>query len=83
MKNISTVAIRLFKLGADYLTNALYKLLGLIFYINKWIVFIILPSNSIPDSEFYVIGDKLFQIIFSQIFDEINNDIPDPKPQPF
>jgi hypothetical protein len=40
------------------------------------------PSNYVPPSVLIVIGDKAFQIMFSQMFVAINKLIPDPSPYP-
>ena len=47
---------------------------------NKCMRFMIDPSNSIPLAVVMVIGENVFQTIFSQIFVAINNEIPEPSP---
>lgn len=41
------------------------------------------PSNSVPWSVLIVIGEKLFQSMFSQMLVAMNKEIPEPKPYPF
>ena len=51
--------------------------------IKKWKRAITAPSNSVPCSVLIVMGEKLFQRIFSQMFVAIKSEIPDPRPYPF
>lgn len=38
------------------------------------------PSNSVPLPVLMVVGEKAFQMIVSQMFVAMNNEIPDPRP---
>lgn len=40
----------------------------------------IAPSNSVPRPVLMVVGENAFQMIVSQMFVAMNNEIPDPKP---
>lgn len=41
------------------------------------------PSNSVPYSDFIVIGLKDLQTIFYEILTAMKRDIPEPRPYPF
>ena len=49
----------------------------------KWTKFTIDPSNSVPDYDVIVNGDKHFHKIVSQMFVAMNKLIPLPNPCPF
>lgn len=79
----SIVDIRLTRLGALVLQNESYRAVETRSFVSKLCTRLTRdPSNSVPYYVVIVIGEKDFQIMFSQILVAMNSEIPLPKPYP-